>query len=46
LAIRANTADFEEVSQVINEVLENFDRVDVLINNVALAKGRPIWKIG
>lgn len=45
LAIRADAVDFEKASQVINEVLEKFSRIDVLINNVALARDKPIWKM-
>ena len=38
LAIKANISKAEEVDKMIDEIKENFDRVDILINNAGITK--------
>ncbi|MEM8909781.1 MAG: SDR family oxidoreductase [Bacteroidota bacterium] len=45
LAIQANVEEPEEVRQLINEVVTEFGRLDVVVNNAGIFQAHPIDKI-
>lgn len=45
LAIKADASDYIAAFSAVSEVLKEFGQLDILVNNVGLAKDKPIWEI-
>lgn len=45
LAIKANASDYDKAFEVVQKAIEKFSKVDILVNNVGLAKDKPIWQL-
>lgn len=43
LPIKADASDYTMAKKVIDITINNFGKIDILINNVGLAKDKPIW---
>ncbi|SHJ66884.1 SDR family oxidoreductase [Paramaledivibacter caminithermalis] len=44
-AIKADASDYDKAFEVVEKTIEKFGKVDILVNNVGLAKDKPIWKL-
>jgi 3-oxoacyl-[acyl-carrier protein] reductase len=45
LPIQADASDYNKAFEVVEKVVSVYGTIDVLVNNVALAKDKPIWKM-
>lgn len=45
VSFKADATDYNRALEIVEKTIESFGKVDVLVNNVSLAKDRPIWKI-
>jgi len=45
LSFRVDATCFKSVSQMVREVYDYFGRIDILVNNVGLSYGSPVWKM-
>ena len=45
LTIKCNVANFEEVQQMFDTILKNFDTVDILVNNAGITKDNLLLKM-
>ncbi|MDS1002892.1 SDR family oxidoreductase [Clostridium sporogenes] len=45
VAIKADACDYNRAFEVVNKIEKTFGSIDILVNNVGMAKDRPIWKI-
>lgn len=45
LSIKADAADYDTAFSVVDEVINRFGTIDVLVNNVGIAKDKPIWEM-
>lgn len=43
--IKADASDYNKAFEVVEGVIKKYGKVDVLVNNVALAKDKPIWEM-
>jgi 3-oxoacyl-(acyl-carrier-protein) reductase len=45
LVVRANVADYEQVTTLIQETIRAFNRIDILINNAGITRDKTIKKM-
>jgi len=45
LSFMIDAVDFKQVSKMVKEVYRHFGKIDILVNNVGLSCGSPIWKM-
>ncbi len=45
LAIRADAGDYDKAFEVVQETVKKFGKIDILVNNVAMARDKPIWEM-
>ncbi|MDF2882752.1 MAG: fabG1 [Clostridiaceae bacterium] len=45
LPIQADASNYDRAFEVVEEVMKMYGKIDTIINNVALAKDKPIWEI-
>ena len=45
ISFKADATDYNSAVEIVEKTIKTFGKIDVLVNNVSLAKDRPIWKI-
>ncbi len=45
VAIKADASDYKQSFNVIEKAISVFGKIDILVNNVGIAKDKPIWEI-
>jgi len=45
ISFKANATEFIQVSEMVKKVYQHFRKIDILINNVGLSWGNPIWQM-
>jgi 3-oxoacyl-[acyl-carrier protein] reductase len=45
IKIKADVSNFDEVNKMINEIISNFGKIDILINNTGITRDRTLMKM-
>jgi len=45
ISFKVNATEFIQVSEMVKKVYQHFGKIDILINNVGLSLGNPVWQM-
>ena len=45
LAVQADVSKEEDVERLVKTTLENYERIDILVNNAAISEGAPVYEM-